>query len=219
MKLPASWRFRMADAGGRLLLDPLLATLRFQIRGEEHIEQLRAAGRGFIFVLWHGRLLAPTYYHRHQDIVTIISQSDDGEYIARVVERWGYEVIRGSSSRGGKRALYKLVRAARDGRVLAVTPDGPRGPKQKMKLGPLEIARRASSPLVPLVAASDRAWWFESWDRFLVPQPFATVRVAYGKPHEVPADANQQELERRAEKLECDLNRLLEEADTGAGFE
>lgn len=206
------------DVAGRVLLDPLLSTVRFQVRGRERVDALAERGEGWIYVLWHGRLLPLTFYHRQRNIVSLISQSRDGEHIARVVERWGYEVIRGSSSRGGSEALRQLVRRARSGRVLAFTPDGPRGPRQKMKPGALLTARMAGTALVPLAAGCDRAWWFEGWDRFLVPRPFATVRVAYGEPCRVPADADEAELERRASLLEAELNRLTEEVDAGVGF-
>lgn len=211
-------RFHAIELASRIALDPLLSTVRFQVRGGEIPDSLRAAGQPFIHVLWHGRLLPLTWYHRKQDIVTIISQSRDGEHIARVVERWGYEVIRGSSSRGGTDALRQLVRRIRAGRELAITPDGPRGPRQKMKPGALLAARLSGAPIVPLAGACDRAWWFEGWDRFLVPKPFATVRMAYGRPHTVPRDADDAELERRGALLEAALDRLTEEVDAGVGF-
>lgn len=211
-------RYGATDLASRVLLDPLLATTRFQVSGAEHPEALRRAGQPFIYVLWHGRLLPLTYYHRGRDIVTIISRSRDGEHIARVVERWGYEVIRGSSSRGGTDALRQLVRRIRAGHDLAITPDGPRGPRQKMKPGALLAAQLSGAPIVPLSGGCDRAWWFEGWDRFLVPKPFATVRLAYGKPHVIPRDADDAELERRGAALEETLDRLTEEVDAGVGF-
>lgn len=212
----AGWRFAAVDLLARAALDPLLATVRFRVRGEEHL--LGLAGRPFIFVLWHGRLLPLTYRHRRQGISTLISASRDGEHIARVVRRWGYRVVRGSSSSGGGEALRRLVRELRRGRLLAITPDGPRGPRQRLKPGAVMAARLGGAPLLPLSAGCSRAWWLGGWDRFLVPKPFAAVRVAYGEPHVVPRDADEAELERARVRLERDLNRLTAEVDAGIGF-
>lgn len=214
----SSVRYHAVEVGARLLIDPLLHTVRFEVRGSEYLERLTRDRRPFIYVLWHGRLLPLTFYHRHREIVTIISQSRDGEHIARVVRRWGYEVIRGSSSRGGSDALRQLVRRLRAGRNLAITPDGPRGPRQKMKPGALIAARLSGAPILPVSAGCDRAWWFEGWDRFLIPRPFATVRMAYAEPQAIPPDADGTELERRALILEDVLNRLTEDVDAGVGF-
>lgn len=212
-------RFTAASAASRILVDPLLGSIRFQVRDQHHLDRLRAANRTVIFVLWHGRLLPLTYYHRGRGIATIISASSDGELIARVVERWDYAVVRGSSSRGGGAALRGLVSHARRGRDLAITPDGPRGPRQRMKPGALTAARLTGMPLLPLAAGCDRAWWFEGWDRFLVPKPFATVRIAYGRPYDVPRDADEARLGEIAADVEAELNRLVEETDAGVGFD
>ncbi|HEY0305629.1 MAG TPA: DUF374 domain-containing protein, partial [Longimicrobiales bacterium] len=135
-----------AGAFGKHLLDALLATVQFRVLTPEPYRELASAG-GVIYTLWHGRLLPLTYYHRRQNIATLISQSSDGEYIARVVERWGYTAIRGSSSRGGSGALREMVRLARAGRSMAITPDGPRGPRQQLKPGVLTLAQLTSQPM------------------------------------------------------------------------
>lgn len=210
-------RFWLAGVAGRLVLGALFRTVRFESSGEEHFRPLVEAGRPFIFVLWHGRLLPLAYRHRGEGHVGLVSRSEDGEYIARVLEGWGFGTVRGSSSRGGSAALRELVRHLRAGRTLALTPDGPRGPRQRMKLGALVAAQLANVPLVPVAAGARRAWWFEGWDRFLVPKPFARVRIAYGPPHEVPRTADPEELQERALRLEAELNRLLDEVDRDAG--
>ncbi|MGH7480640.1 MAG: lysophospholipid acyltransferase family protein [Longimicrobiales bacterium] len=198
---------------GRLALDGLLASARFQIRG-----QAATAGGGVIFTLWHGRLLPLTYLHRGQGIATLISRSGDGEYIARIVEGWGYVTARGSSSRGGSTALRELVRAAREGRSLAFTPDGPRGPRERIKPGVLTAAQLTGLPLVPMSGGTDRAWWFESWDRFLVPKPFARIRVAYGQPIRVPRDADAAALDRIGGEVQAELCRLTRLVDDAGAF-
>lgn len=202
----------VAGAGGRAV-SSVLATARYERIGIDHYETLRSAGRNVIFILWHGRLLPLSWYHRHQRIVTLISASNDGEYIARIVQRWGYDVVRGSSSRGGGEALRQLVRNARAGRSLAITPDGPRGPRERMKPGPLAVAQLTGVPLLPVAAGADGAWWFEGWDRFLVPRPFARIRIAYGEPLHVPRDAGEAELRALGEEAERRINQVMAIAD------
>jgi len=210
-------RYRVASAAGRVVLDSLLATARFEVSGAEHHRQFTARGQPVIYVLWHGRLLPLTYLHRGQGIAALISRSADGEYIAQLVERWGYITVRGSSSRGGGAALRELVRQARAGRCLAITPDGPRGPRQQLKDGVLVAGQLTGLPLIPTTASASRAWWIEGWDRFLVPRAFARVRVAYGPPVHVPRDAGEQELAALRSSLEAELNRLTAEVDALAG--
>ncbi|HEY8484964.1 MAG TPA: lysophospholipid acyltransferase family protein [Longimicrobiales bacterium] len=208
-------RYRLAGVVGRAVLGTLFATTRFEVGGDTSFRALLARGQPVIYLLWHGRLLPLAYLHRRERIMTLASPSRDGEYIARFLAGWGYGVVRGSSSRRGAAAVRELVRHVRSGWSLAITPDGPRGPRQRMKLGPLVVAQLSGAPLVPVAAGTDRAWWFESWDRFLVPQPFARIRVAYGAPYEVPRDADEAELERRARVLEAELNRLVSAVDGG----
>jgi lysophospholipid acyltransferase (LPLAT)-like uncharacterized protein len=197
-------------------LDATLATARFQVEDGEHSEQFRRLGRPVVYVLWHGRLLPCTWLHREQGVATIISRSADGEIIARIVEQWGYVTVRGSSSRGGGAALRQLVRHVREGRCLGITPDGPRGPRQRMKPGALLAAQLTGAPLIPMAAGTRSAWWFEGWDRFLVPKPFANIRVAYGQPVFVPRDADEGTLRRIGEELECALNALILRVDGDA---
>lgn len=198
--------------GGRLL-DGLLHTVRFETAGESNYQSEWDAGRPVIFTLWHGRLLPLSWFHRTWNVVTLISASSDGEYIARVVRRWGYDVVRGSSSRGGGPALRDLVRRLRAGRSAAVTPDGPRGPRERVKPGVLRAAQLSGVALLPVSAGADRAWWVEGWDRFMVPQPFARVRILYGEPVFVPRDADAARLDaitRHVESTVCDLTTQAE---------
>ncbi len=202
----------VAGLGGGLLRT-VLATTRVERIDAEPCDALRAEGRSLIYVLWHGRLLPLSYHHRHWNVVTLISASADGEYIARVVGRWGYEVVRGSSSRGGSEALRRLVRHCRAGRSLAITPDGPRGPRQTMKPGPILVAQLTGAALLPIAAGTDRAWWVEGWDRFLVPKPFARIRIVYGEPVFVPRDADEATLAALGADVEERINRVTERAD------
>lgn len=211
--LPLRARLAATVAGG--LLTSLMRTTRYEPIDEQYYREWLGSGRTAIYVLWHGRLLPCSYRHRHEGLATLISQHRDGDYIARVVEGWGFRAVRGSSSRGGGAALRQLVRLLREGTSIAVTPDGPRGPRQKMKLGPLLAAQLTGVPLIPVTAGTERAWWFEGWDRFLVPKPFARFRIAYGPPMFVPRTADEAEVERLAGELEARLNALTERVDAG----
>jgi lysophospholipid acyltransferase (LPLAT)-like uncharacterized protein len=203
-----------AGAFGKHVLDALLATVRFRVLTPE---PPRPARQGVIYTLWHGRLLPLTFLHRDQNIATLISQSSDGEYIARVVERWGYTAMRGSSSRGGSGALREMVKLARSGRSLAITPDGPRGPRQKLKPGVLTLAQLTGQPIVPMSASATRAWWVDArWDRFLVPRPFAIVFVRYADPIYVPRDADTPTMQRIGAQVEAKLIELTEATDRDA---
>lgn len=205
-------QYWMAGLLGRGILDALLGTLRVHIVSPEP-----AVEGPVIYTLWHGRLLPLTYLHRNRGIHTLISRSADGEYIARVVERWGYEAARGSSSRGGPAALREIVKAARSGKSVAITPDGPRGPRQKLKRGVLTAAQLGGIPLVPMSGAASSAWWIEGWDRFLVPKPFARLYVRYSEPVHVPRNATEDELMKLERDVEQTLNDLTDEADADAG--
>jgi lysophospholipid acyltransferase (LPLAT)-like uncharacterized protein len=195
-------KVRRVAAVGQRLLESILATCRIRTVGEENFRPYWDAGKPTVFVLWHGRLLPCTYHHRHQNVVTLVSRHRDGEYIARIVERWGFVPVRGSSSRGGLEALRELMRWVRRGRSLAITPDGPRGPREVMKTGPLLIAQRTGAPIIPTECTASRAWFFGGWDRFLIPKPFSRITIEYGEPLFVPRGAGEAELEEIAREVE-----------------
>lgn len=211
------FRYLLAGTVGRRLLDLLMATVRFRVAHGDRYQRFVDRGEPVILAVWHGRLLPLTYYHRHRDITAIISQSEDGEYIARVVEGWGYATVRGSTSRGASSGLRGLVKAARAGRSLAITPDGPRGPRQELQPGVITASQLSGVPIVPLAGGCTRAWWPGSWDRFCIPKPFSTVTVMYGEPRTVARDASEGELARHARELETELNAMIEELDRNGG--
>jgi len=208
---------RLAARGVHFLLEKLLGTARYELHGTENLEAVRREGRGCIYILWHGQLLPLGYLHRHEGIVGLISRSNDGERLTDALRRWGFLAVRGSSSRGGSAALREVVRHAREGRSIAITPDGPRGPRQKMKPGAIVAAQLARLPIVPVACGADRGWWFGKWDRFLVPKPFARIRVVYGKPIEVPSELGEDALQEYTERLEVELNRLTRWVDGDGG--
>ena len=193
---------------GRYGLGTLFRTLRIQTTGEQILLRPREERTPVIFVFWHGRLLPLIHVHRHQGVVVLVSEHRDGEYLARLLRRFGFGTVRGSSTRGGARGLKGLVRAARMGWDLAITPDGPRGPNRELKIGALTVARLTGLPLVPVGVGVATAWRVRSWDGLLVPKPFSTVRVAYGSPSFVPRNASRAEVDEMAASLQRRLGDL-----------
>jgi hypothetical protein len=171
------WTVRLGAAVIRLLA----TTWRYEVTNEQELRDARATDKRVIFILWHGELLPLLWLHRGRDIALVISEHRDGEIIARIAETLGYSTVRGSSSRGGSRALIGLMRAIDAGRDAAVTPDGPRGPAHVFAPGAAIAAQRTGAPLLPIRAAASRAWRLRSWDRFVIPKPFARIHVTYGQ--------------------------------------
>jgi hypothetical protein len=172
-----------------LLLRVLGATWRVRITGDSVWRSARARGTPTLLSLWHGDLLPITWAHRNQGIVVVVSEHRDGEIIAQALERLGCRTTRGSSTRGGSRALLGLIRALQHGDVAAVTPDGPRGPRHSVQPGVLAAARKAGAAVVGIGVAASREWRLRSWDQFAIPKPFARVHVAYADAFTVDAGA------------------------------
>ncbi|MBX3175581.1 MAG: lysophospholipid acyltransferase family protein [Gemmatimonadaceae bacterium] len=189
---PVSTRLRLALLLGDPLIRLLALTWRYEIVNRAPVDALRAEQRPYIYALWHGHLLALTWYHRREGVTTMISEHRDGEIIARLVERWGYRTVRGSTSRGAGRALLGMVRELAGGSVFAITPDGPRGPAGSVQQGVLVASQKARAPIVSMRMDVDRAWHAKGWDRFAIPKPFAKVRITYGDPF-VAASADEAE--------------------------
>lgn len=201
-------RYETAGVLGAGLVGALFLTTKVERRGTEHFEQFRRAGTPVVFVFWHGQLLPLVHVHREERIVVLVSEHADGEYITRVIERMGFGTVRGSSTRGGVTGLRALVRAARSGRDLALTPDGPRGPRGEFKPGALLVARMTGLPIVPLAVGASRGWRFRSWDGFLVPEPLSTIEVEYLPPRFVPREATREEMDALASEIGQELNEL-----------
>ena len=187
-------------------------TLSVRMIGEEYLEEAREGGRKVLYAFWHEGLLVATYAFRRQGIRVLVSQHRDGELIARAIKRLGYGTVRGSSTRGGTRALFRMAAAGAAGDDLGVTVDGPRGPRLQVKAGTLIIAGRSGLPIVPFAVASRKPWKFSSWDRFMVPRPFSTAAIAFGEPMEVPGDTAVERLEPYRVKLQQSLLEARETA-------
>ncbi len=193
---------------GPTALRIVYARLTFRITGDEWLDSTWRNGQPVVFASWHGRLLPLFLLYRENNVVILVSSHRDGEYLARLGKGLGYDSIRGSSTRGGSTALREMIKAVQAGRSVAITPDGPTGPREKVKPGALQVARMTGAPLIPITAGTKQAWWFEGWDRFLIPKPFAHVRVAIGEPMLIEREVTDSELEKRALELERTLTRL-----------
>ncbi len=182
-----------------MLIRALAMTWRIEVRHGEHIESLRAHRKPFIFALWHGQLLPLLWYHRKQGISLVISEHRDGERIARVATSLGYELVRGSSTRGGGRALIQLSRALQSGKEAAITPDGPKGPARSVAQGVVVAAQRSGAAILPIAATASRAWRIGSWDSFMIPKPFSRVIVGYSAPIYVAEETTDGALQRNSD--------------------
>lgn len=171
---------RLSMLAGGSAIRALAATWRYRTIGAETLQRLRAEHTAILFTLWHGQMLPLLWHHRNQGVAVLVSEHKDGELIARILGFMGYALIRGSTSRGAGRALLGVVRTLRGGSDVAITPDGPRGPRHKFAPGAVIAANRADAPILPTVAHVDRFWKLSSWDGFIIPKPFARITVAYG---------------------------------------
>jgi len=196
------------SAVGYRLVAGLGATLRWRVEGLDHLDAPVREGRQPIMAFWHGRILPATFYFRRRGIVVITSENFDGEWIAGIIERFGYGTARGSTSRGGRRALVQLVRDLEAGRPAGFTLDGPRGPARVAQPGAIWLAKATGNPVVPFHLEADRFWTTNSWDRTQIPKPFATVAIAVGEPLEVSSDAGDEGIEAARRDLEARLQAL-----------
>jgi lysophospholipid acyltransferase (LPLAT)-like uncharacterized protein len=162
---------------------------------------------------WHGRVLGATYYFRNRAIVVMTSENFDGEWIARIIQRFGYGTSRGSSSRGGQRALLQMKREMERGRPAGFAVDGPRGPARKVQPGVVWLAKLTGNPVVPFHLEASKFWSLRSWDCTQIPKPFSTVALAVGAPIEVPPDASDETIERKRVEVEQSLLALERRAD------
>jgi len=188
-------------------------TIRWTVVGGEHHEEIRRAGKRIIYAFWHNRIFLATWFWRHRGIVVMTSQSFDGECIARFIQRFGYGAARGSSTRGGHRALLMMAACLHRGLDVAFTLDGPRGPVYVAKKGAVMLAKLTGQAILPFHIAAEAFWEAPSWDRFQIPKPFTRAVVLLGPPITVPADADDALLERKHAELQAALDALRERGD------
>ena len=210
MKMNDYLLLHMVPPLGAGLIRFLLATMRIRTVSPPPWDELRREKGGVIFAFWHSRLLLMSYVARDRDVEVLISRHRDGEIISRIVARLGFSSVRGSSTRGGASALRRMPRIVRDGKDLAITPDGPRGPACRVQPGVILAARLSGRPVLPVTFASDHFHSFGSWDRFQVPRPFSRGVFVWGEPLRV---SREDDLEERRQALEDSLNAITGRAD------
>jgi lysophospholipid acyltransferase (LPLAT)-like uncharacterized protein len=177
--------------------------------GSEAFDAMLERGEPFIVVFWHGEIVPVTWVHRRRGIAPLISRHADGEVIARIVEGLGYRTVRGSTTRGGVRALLETAQRVEEGITVGFTPDGPRGPRHVFAPGALIVAQRTGRPIIALGATASRAWRLRSWDRHLVPKPFATVTIRYSGPEYVRVEQARDAVQEQP-RFEALLNSLAD---------
>jgi hypothetical protein len=200
-----------------ILIRCLGITWRIEWRGLEHLEAARAAGRPVVYAFWHGRLIVLSWSHRGRRIQVLASEHYDGDLMGRTIEWLGFGHLKGSTTRGGARALRELRQVIAQGYDVGLTVDGPRGPRGRVAQGAIELARLGGAVVVPITNAARSRWLARSWDRLQVPAPFTRVVIAYGEPVAVPDGATAEERERLRLLLEGRLHRLTEELDLELG--
>ena len=198
---------------------PLVATLcrsyRWRIEGAEHYDAVVQSGKQPILALWHGRILPGLHYFRHRGVVVLTSQNFDGEWIARILHKFGFGTARGSTSRGGARALVQLRQDLAKGKPAAFTVDGPRGPARIVQPGVVFLAGATGHPILPYHIEADRYWTVKSWDRTQIPKPFATVALVIGAPIEITGtgdgviEQGRLDVGSALQRLEVEAQRLL----------
>jgi len=199
-----------ADWAFYLLIKFIGRTIRYEIEGWENFQEIERDRKIPIYAFWHNRIFAGTYFFRNRGIVVITSQSFDGEYIARFIQRFGYGAVRGSSTRGGVGALVEMIRLMKKGLPMAFSVDGPRGPKYVAKTGAVLLAKKTGNPLMPFVVETERFWTINNWDNLQIPKPFTRAKIFIAEPIYVEADAGEVEIENKRLELQRKLDEAVE---------
>jgi len=201
-------KWRMVGIVGKWFIDALFATIRMDIHGWDQVAPLMTSKR-FLIVFWHSRILPICYTHKGYNAAIMVSQSEDGEIIAQVIYRQGHEPVRGSSTRGGREALYHIADALKTtNRPGVIIPDGPLGPRFKVQHGIIRLAQLTGYPIISVTGSFSHMKVLNSWDRFIIPRPFSHCLLMYGKPIYVPPDADTELQENLRYQLECEMNRI-----------
>jgi lysophospholipid acyltransferase (LPLAT)-like uncharacterized protein len=213
--LPFKKRMKIAIASGvaPLLVRALGCTMRLRAPRIEEVRSHMMAQGSVLVAQWHGDHFPILYGYRHQGFYVITSQSADGQILTNVCEHFGFRCVRGSSTRGGVRALIEMAHLLRGGALTTIAVDGPRGPRHKVKPGIILLAKRTGTPILPVGAAMERHWEFHSWDRYRVPKPFSRGLIIAGEPMTVPPDADDAVIEAKRLELERVMTELADRAE------
>ncbi len=225
-KTDAEPRFRLGQRlalwciswAGYLLISLIGCTLRFESSSEPGgVPEGEYPPPFVIGPFWHRSVILATWYFRGRGIAVMTSRSFDGEYIARIIERFGFVAVRGSSSRGGSGALLGMKRALASGHIAAFTIDGPRGPRFVAKPGPVMLARMSGAPILCFYLAAERPWILRSWDALMIPRPFSKVHVRWTKQIHLPPEANDEQMNECHRQMQESLERARRDAVAALG--
>lgn len=186
----------------KLLIVGSCITCRQKWIGTGNLKEIEESGEPAIYSLWHENIAIGSWVLKKRNLVAMVSQSRDGELIARALETMGFGIVRGSSSKGGARALLNMIRLIKKGQSAIVTPDGPRGPSQQLQEGVLTLAQKTGKPLVPLHMEASRQWRLGSWDRHKIPKPFSTIVIRVGTPQRIAPAIKSDSMERIRKSFE-----------------
>jgi lysophospholipid acyltransferase (LPLAT)-like uncharacterized protein len=206
-------RWNLIGILGKWILWIWIKSTRITVLGESRYNELRRQRRPVIILIWHGKIFLAPYFFRKREIMPLISPSDDGEIIAQIVSRWGYKVLRGSSSHSIIRAWSEMRQELKSGGQVIIVPDGPRGPNREMKPGALKLARDTGAYLIPFTFSSSKKKILRSWDNFMIPTPFSRVVVTFGEPLSIEKGLTEKDLERERLRLESLFVLFDNEAD------
>ncbi len=216
MKLSEKYKERLRKAGF-VLLDPLLSFVCFslikKIKNGEPLRKLNAEGEKFVVAFWHGKMLFGWYFFKNKGFAGLTSQSKDGDILAALLQKWGYSVVRGSSSKGGSEALNNILAEINSGKCVSMTPDGPKGPPHIMKAGAAVAAKKSGVPLILMGISYKRKTRLRSWDRFEIPHPFSFIKVVFSDPIYFDPTLSKEGLAEMLPKLEKKFHRVQQEAD------
>ncbi|HEY2380482.1 MAG TPA: lysophospholipid acyltransferase family protein [Terriglobia bacterium] len=199
---------------GTIAIAVIGRTVRWESEGDSHLDDIYKSGQRAIFTFWHGRIFPSTYYWRNRGIVVMTSMNRDGDAIAQCIRRFGFGAARGSSSRGGFRALAEMAREIRKGHDAAFTIDGPRGPRYVAKQGPVLLAMKTGAAIFCFHISMKHKIQLKSWDEFQIPLPFTRAIVLKAEPIWVPPDASEEVLRNLHQQMQTALDKLRNEGDT-----
>lgn len=188
-------------------------TLRLKVLNFEQVIERVRQGKGAVLVTWHGRSFIPANVFRGLGFWAMISHSRDGEIQNHIFRRLGFRIIRGSTGRGGIRAALEAARRGSEGGILAFTPDGPRGPSRQVQPGALFIAQKSGCPIIPAGVAAYPCKLLPTWDRYMIPLPFARAVFIFGEPVEVPEGISETQFEQLRHRIEAHINALEAQAE------
>ena len=198
---------------GSVVVRVLFGTISIKEIPAGYSQNLERQGKHAIYAFWHAHMLLPAYVGRQRNVKVMISQHRDGEYIAQVVQRLGYGVARGSTTRGGAKALLRMIKQIKEESVsLAITPDGPKGPRFVVQSGVILLAQKTQYPIIPVMVSHSKCWEMPGWDKFCIPKPFSKAALIYGNPIMIPSKLKKSEVEEYRVSLEKAFIKLGNEA-------